>query len=41
MRRRRRVVVGLVPDVVKIGLMDDSDCRLAIDYVNSLVHLVK
>lgn len=39
--RRRRVVVGLVPDVVKIALMDYSDCRSTIDYIYSLVHLVK
>lgn len=40
MRRRWRIVVGLISDVVKVGLMDDSDCGLAIDYVHSLVHLV-
>lgn len=39
--RRRRVVVALVPDIVQIGLMDYSDCWLAIDYIYSLVHLVK
>ena len=38
--RRRRVVVALIPEVVKIALMDHSDCRLTIDDIYSLVHIV-